>query len=93
MTNIRKRPPMGQAPPVKMAKYELSLRSTVTKANSGKLEKLGTFHERLEEMRKASQSNNFFTSDFNSRPILTELASEEQQSSGEDQYGVPLYHQ
>ena len=48
MTEARKKAPQGQVPPVKLATYQLSLRSSVSKANDGKIEKLGTFVDRAE---------------------------------------------
>lgn len=42
------------------AQYQLSLKSTVSKANSGKIEKLGTFQERADRIKNTSSSN-FFT--------------------------------
>ena len=48
MTNARQQKPVDQIPPMHLAKYRLSMKSSVTKANGGKIEQLGTFKERAQ---------------------------------------------
>ena len=43
MTDARSKPPQLLAPAVRRAKYQLNVRSSVSKFNAGKIEKLGTF--------------------------------------------------
>ena len=46
MTDVRSRKPMQEPPPVQTTKYNLSVRSSVSRANQGKIENLGSFKDR-----------------------------------------------
>ena len=52
---------LSDEPPVKFAKYLISQKSSVSKANAGKIENLGTFMERATRIRGSTATSNFFT--------------------------------
>ena len=57
---------LSDEPPVKFAKYLISQKSSVSKANAGKIENLGTFMERASRIRGSTATSNFFTNNANS---------------------------
>ena len=57
LTAMAKEPKESEA--VKLALYNLSLRSSVTKANSGKIQRLGSFEDRVNKIKNSSVSNFF----------------------------------
>ena len=57
MTDAHKKKFNHEAPPIKNAKYHLSVRSSVSRANSGKIESLGTFQDRAKAIVQKNQAS------------------------------------
>ncbi len=51
MTKARHEPPIENVMKMHQAKYKLSMKSSVSKANGGKFEHLGTFKERAQAIQ------------------------------------------
>ena len=57
MTDARQRVPMQEPPPVQTTKYNLSVRSSISRTKQGKIEHLGSFKDRAVAILNSNMSS------------------------------------